>query len=314
MSSEGASTVAVAIACYNHGRFLAEAIESVLAQTSPVDEIVVVDDGSTDETEAVAKNYPTVSYIWQANKGLSGARNTGLRRAKSDYILFLDADDLLLPNAIADSRACLEANSGAVFVSGGHETIDVQGTVLKQFPTRFDRPGHVGLLAGNHIAMHATVLYRRRLLQEAGGFDESLRACEDYDVYLRLSRQFPIAAYASISTQYRRHGSNMTENPAHMLRCVKAVLHRHRPAVDGDSKLEKAWTTGWDFFEDFYGRELIKLSLRRLSRLATLKRGLEGLASGFDVDDHFARRVVSTITSLISSRIGRLMSWRSRVS
>jgi glycosyltransferase involved in cell wall biosynthesis len=314
MSFEGTSTVTVAIACYNHGRFLADAINSVLAQTSQADEIVVVDDGSTDETEAIAKSYPAVGYIWQANRGLSGARNTGLRHAKSDYILFLDADDLLLPNAIADSHACLDANPSAVFVSGGHQTIDVQGTVLKQFPARLDRSGHAGLLAGNHIAMHATVLYRRQLLLDAGGFDESLRACEDYDVYLRLSRQYPIAVYGSISTQYRRHGGNMTENPAHMLRCAKAVLQRHRPEAGAGSSLEKAWSIGWDFFEDFYGRELVKVSLRRLSRPATLRRGVEGLASGFDVDDHFARRVVSTITSLISSRIGRLASWWSRAS
>ncbi|CAN7291326.1 glycosyltransferase [Rhizobium sp. LjRoot254] len=311
MSSESAGTVAVAIACYNHGRFLAEAIESVLAQTCPASEIIVVDDGSADETEVVAKNYSTVTYVWQANQGLSSARNTGLRHARSDYILFLDADDLLFPNAIADSRACLEANPTAAFVSGGHQMIDAKGVELTRIPTRLDRKGYAGLLAGNHIAMHATVLYRRRLLLDAGGFDESLRACEDYDVYLRLSRQYPIAAYDSISTKYRRHESNMTGNPAHMLRYAKAVLQKHRPAAGGDPTLEKAWRTGWDFFEDFYGRELARLSLRRLARPSTMGLGLKDLTSGFEVDDHFGRRLAMTVKSAISSRVRRLASRRS---
>jgi glycosyltransferase involved in cell wall biosynthesis len=303
-------SVAVAIACYNHGRFLAEAIESVLAQNCPVDELIVVDDGSTDDTETVAKRYPAVSYVWQANQGLSSARNTGLGHARSDYILFLDADDLLFPNAIADSRACLEANSGAAFVFGGHQLIDAQGAVLTNFPARLDRQGLAGLLEGNHIAMHATVLYRRRLLLDSGGFDESLRACEDYDVYLRLSRQYPIAGYDTISTKYRRHGANMTENPVHMLRSAKIVLQRHRPKPSDGQVLEKSWMTGWEFFEAYYGQELVKQILKRLVRPATFGNALRNLMAGFQVDDHFGWRLMVTLKRLVVSRLRRLLPWR----
>ena len=93
-------TVAVIIPTFNHARFLAEAIKSVLAQTRPADEIIVVDDGSTDDPAAVVAKFPTVRLIRQDNRGLSAARNTGLRNCKASHIVFLDADDRLLPTAL----------------------------------------------------------------------------------------------------------------------------------------------------------------------------------------------------------------------
>ena len=307
MAPEQKSSVAVAIACYNHGRFLADAIGSVLAQSCPASEIIVVDDGSTDDTELVSRQHPAVTYIRQTNQGLSSARNTGLQHARSDYILFLDADDLLLPNAIADSRACLDANPEAAFVYGGYQLIDEGGKVLANLLPQLHRQNFVGLLGGNHIAMHATVLYRRTILLDAGGFDRSLRACEDYDVYLRLARRHPIAAYDSISTSYRRHGSNMTENPAHMLRWVKTVLLRHRPTPSDDPVLEKAWQAGWAFFEDYYGRELVKQIFRRFMWPATWGAGVRSISSALEVDDHFAWRCMSTVKGLLAAGARRII-------
>src|SRR3712207_4601210 len=92
--------VSIVIPCYNQAHFLGEAIESVLAQTYPHFEVVVVDDGSTDNTEAVAARYPGVRCIRQENQGLAAARNTGIRRSNGSYLVFLDADDRLLPNAL----------------------------------------------------------------------------------------------------------------------------------------------------------------------------------------------------------------------
>ena len=91
-----AALVSVVIPCYNQAHFLGEAIESVLAQTYPHLEIVVVDDGSTDNTGEVAARYPGVRYVRQENQGLAAARNTGLRHSSGDYLVFLDADDRLL--------------------------------------------------------------------------------------------------------------------------------------------------------------------------------------------------------------------------
>src|SRR5689334_574125 len=92
--------ISVAIACYNQAHFLSCAIESVRAQSYQNLEIIVVDDGSQDNTAEVAKGYLGVHYIWQTNQGLSAARNTGLRHSRGDYLVFLDADDRLLPGAL----------------------------------------------------------------------------------------------------------------------------------------------------------------------------------------------------------------------
>src|ERR671914_179204 len=96
----GAALVSVVIPCYNQAHFLGEAIESVLAQNYPHFEVVVIDDGSTDNTSEVASRYPGVRCIRQENQGLAGARNTGIRHSSGSYLVFLDSDDRLLPDAL----------------------------------------------------------------------------------------------------------------------------------------------------------------------------------------------------------------------
>src|SRR5215211_9350661 len=101
-----AGLVSVVIPCYNQAHFLGEAIESVLSQSYRNFEILVVDDGSTDNTSEVASRYERVRIVRQENRGLSGARNRGLREAKGEYVVFLDADDRLLPGALEASLGC----------------------------------------------------------------------------------------------------------------------------------------------------------------------------------------------------------------
>src|ERR687898_3616338 len=105
---EAAPLVSVVIPCYNQARFLGEAIESVLAQSYPHFEVIVVDDGSTDNTSEVAASYAGVRYIRQENQGLAGARNAGIRRSRGSYLVFLDADDRLLADALEAGLASLE--------------------------------------------------------------------------------------------------------------------------------------------------------------------------------------------------------------
>src|SRR5919106_374521 len=100
------ATVGVVITTYNHAHFLADAIESVLRQTCPAAEIIVVDDGSTDDPISVVAGYPHVNLVRQGNQGLAAARNSGLRETKTDKVIFLDADDRLLPNAVSAGLAC----------------------------------------------------------------------------------------------------------------------------------------------------------------------------------------------------------------
>ena len=112
-SSEGLS-VAVIIPTYNHARYLADAISSAIAQTRPADEIIVVDDGSTDNPATVVDRFPGVHFIQQENRGRSAARNAGLRTCTSSHVVFLDADDRLLPNAIEDGLSCAAEHPDAL--------------------------------------------------------------------------------------------------------------------------------------------------------------------------------------------------------
>jgi glycosyltransferase involved in cell wall biosynthesis len=116
--------VSVIIPCFNQGHFLATAIESVLQQTYPLVEVLVIDDGSQDTTQAIAARYASVRYFYQPNQGLAAARNTGLGRSQGTYLLFLDADDWLYPQAIALNIRYLEQNPGVAFVAGAYELVD----------------------------------------------------------------------------------------------------------------------------------------------------------------------------------------------
>jgi len=110
--------VSVIIPCYNQAHFLSEAIESALAQRNGAMEVVVVDDGSPDNIVEVAGRYPGIVFVRQENRGLAGARNSGFRASKGEYILFLDADDRLMPNAVASHLHCFAAHPQAGFAVG----------------------------------------------------------------------------------------------------------------------------------------------------------------------------------------------------
>ncbi len=133
-SKPGPALVSVVIPCYNQAHFLGEAIESVLAQSYPHLEIVVVDDGSPDNTEEVAARYPGVRYVRQENQGLAAARNTGLRHSRGDYLVFLDADDRLLPEAVEAGLEHLHAHPECAFAFGKWRLIAVDGSPLPKLP------------------------------------------------------------------------------------------------------------------------------------------------------------------------------------
>lgn len=223
-----AGSIAIAIACYNQAHFLAEALDSALAQTRPAAEIIVVDDGSTDDTAAVAARYPKVRYVRQANAGLSTARNAGLAAAASRYVLFLDADDTLAPETLARAGTLLDSDPELAFVYGGYRDVDADGELIWAQPVQPVDDVFTSLLArGNFIAMHGTVLYDAERLRTAGGFDPGLPSCEDFDVFLRLSRHHRAAAYDLIAANYRRHGASMSANHLRMIAVTRQVAERH---------------------------------------------------------------------------------------
>jgi hypothetical protein len=256
--------VSVVIPCFNHGHFLAEAIESVLAQTHSPVEVIVVNDGSTDNTSEVAALYPQVRYLWQPNAGLSAARNTGLKSSRGKFICFLDADDLLYPGGLGLGLNCFARNPECAFVYGGHAstTSDLK-VAWTRYPSQNDA-SYLGLVRGNRIAMVATVIFRRELLLSSGGFDEKLPCCEDYDVYLKLARKFPVAMHGGLVAKYRRHGSSLSQNAGLMLETSLGILQSQANLPRGNHRLRWSAIAGAIYFQRHYGFPLISQAAVKL--------------------------------------------------
>lgn len=221
--------VSVVIPCWNQGGFLGDAIESVLAQTYRHVEIIVVDDGSTDCTAAVAARFPCVRCISQQNQGLAAARNAGLARSTGDLVVFLDADDRLLPDALEIGARRMTADTRLAFVAGRSRFIAADGTPLGTLQPRRGGAPYLALLRRNTIRNPAMVMFRRRVLEAVGGFDPRVNACADYDMYLRISRAYPVVFHEAVVAEYRKHAENMSLDAGLMLRQAVAVLKGQRP-------------------------------------------------------------------------------------
>jgi glycosyltransferase involved in cell wall biosynthesis len=251
--------VSVVIPTFNHAHFLSHAISSVLAQTRPAREIIVVDDGSTDDPSEVAARFPGVRLIRQANQGRSAARNRGLRDCTSSHVLFLDADDRLLPNALAAGLICAAEYPDCAMIYGAHRDILRNDSILgaaHYFPISGNP--YLALLRRNLIRMQATVLFERNKLIKAGGFDETLDCAEDYDLYLRLARSHPVASHSAIVAEYRQHGQNTSEDSIKMLRATLVVLNRHGARADLNAPERMALEDGRKIWCNYYAWTMIE--------------------------------------------------------
>jgi glycosyltransferase involved in cell wall biosynthesis len=250
--------VSIVIVCYNQAHYLREAIESALAQTFPDIEVLVIDDGSTDNTAKVASSFPDIRYFPQRNQGLAAARNTGIRQSEGNYIVFLDADDRLLPDAIETGLILFHKRPELGFVYGGYRRISKAGTPLPTpEPDRVDGDYYWHLLRGNIVGMHAAVMYSRAALTQVGGFDSRLRACEDYDLYLRMARRWPVCRHDGCVAEYRQHDQNMSADPAFMLESVLKVLKLERKRVP-DRRHRLALRTGSRAWKEYYANRQIE--------------------------------------------------------
>jgi glycosyltransferase involved in cell wall biosynthesis len=240
-----APLISIVIPCYNQAHFLGEAIESVLAQTYPYHEIIVVDDGSLDATSEVAACYPAVRCVRQRNSGLSAARNAGVKVSRGQFLVFLDADDRLLADALESGLNCFQGHPECAFVSGHYRHINADGSARFQFPQRqLEIDPYQMLLQRNYIGMHATVMYRREIFETVGGFATSLQSCEDYDMYLRIVRKHSVRRHDRIVAEYRSHEASMSMDAARRLRGVMAALAAQWCHINGDPAQVRAYRTG----------------------------------------------------------------------
>lgn len=237
--------VSVVIPCYNHGLYLGEAIESVLKQSRPADEIIVVDDGSTDDSGEVAGKYKAVKYVIQENQGLAAARNAGARASDGDFLVFLDADDHLTQTAIESGLQCHDKQPGCGLVYGAGRMFYEAGR--KRPPAEPVPPGpdaYEHLLRSNYIWMIHMSMYRRDAFEAAGGFTSGVDATADYGFNLTVARLFPIAMHSALVAECRYLPESMSRNLPVMLASVRRVMDQQWKFVAGDRKLERAWRIG----------------------------------------------------------------------
>ena len=194
---EAPTEVSVIIPTYNRRELVLRAIDSVLAQTHPVDEILIVDDGSTDGTaEALRARYgERIRYHWQANAGVSAARNAGMSLASGRYFALLDSDDLWRPEKTAQQAAWLDAHPEFGMVLCDVVRVDADGTPYDIFHRREvlrEDGWALRWLLLNPSLVPASVMFRREVFETCGGFDPALRTAEDIDFHLRVARQWRI--------------------------------------------------------------------------------------------------------------------------
>jgi glycosyltransferase involved in cell wall biosynthesis len=249
--------VSVVIPAYNATAFLAETLASVFAQTLPPAEIIVVDDGSTDDTANVARNLG-VTVISRANGGISAARNSGVRAARSEYVALLDADDLWMPEKLEVQVAALAAAAVPSFSFTDFHTFDSRGvraprSELRAHPAFRRTVGRAP--SGANVVVSASesrpvlpdmyfvpssAVIRRADVLAAGGFDESLRGCEDTEFFLRLFKLVPAIAVMRPLLRYRRHETQNTASPKRVMTYEFALIDRilHDPGryPDADAR------------------------------------------------------------------------------
>ena len=248
--AERSPRVAVVITTFNDATFLTSAIESALQQEHPADEIFLVDDGSEQSPAPLLKRFPQVTLLTKPQGGPSSARNFGLRHATSEFITFLDADDRYEPVALREGLACFRVHPEAAMVYGAHRRIRSDGRpITGKLYKPLGADPYASFLRGNLIGMPATVLYRRDVLLEIGGFDETSRYCEDYDLCLRVAQAYPIASHESIVAEYRWHGDNVSANTEKMLEGGLKVHGRH---ADQTGERLEAWKEGHEALIRWY--------------------------------------------------------------
>jgi len=209
--------VCVIIPTYNYGRFIGRAISSVLAQTHPAAEIVVVDDGSTDDTAEVLASFGSaITVIRQRNQGVSAARNAALAQSTAPLVALLDADDAWRPRKLEAQVARLAAEPGIGLVHCGIDEVDAEGRFVRrrvQGSEGWVAPD-VLLLKPAILTAGCTALIPRHVFDAVGGFDERLSTSADFDLCLRIGVEFPIAFVPESLVFYTLHPGGMHRNVA----------------------------------------------------------------------------------------------------
>ena len=247
MSKEEAP-ISVIIPTFNCAQFLAQAVDSVLAQTTPPQEVIVVDDGSTDETATLIEKYKDkLNYVRQHNAGPSSARNHGIQLAKCEYLAFLDADDIWDESALSTMFSAFQRFPSAGLISADQRTINAHSEVIeaswgkarrpaKSFAAGVDRPltkPATALMECNSIST-SMVMLKKSLVNTSGAFREDIRFGEDLELWIRIAFKSDVVVLSNTLGSRRTHANNTTKATEKLLRDLLKVARvvdlQHREA------------------------------------------------------------------------------------
>lgn len=241
--------LSVVVPSYNTAPFIAQTIRSILDQTIGALEVIVVDDGSSDESLAVIDAIcdPRITCVQQANRGLAGARNTGILLARSETIGFCDADDVWYPRKAERHLAFMAANPQLGLTFSFSEYLSENGTPTGQLlVTRCRQPSVRDLILRNHIGNGSTPIVRKEVFRLAGLFDETLGSCEDFEMWVRSAACTPLllGLLPEVLTGYRVRSGSMTTSYDSFLEGHRLALERFRSYVPGFSERDAARSYG----------------------------------------------------------------------
>ncbi|SEB47946.1 glycosyltransferase family A protein [Terriglobus roseus] len=218
--------VSVVIPAYNAEPYLHECLSSVLTQTHPVEEVIVIDDGSTDRTRSIAESFGSpVRLLQQKQGGPARARNLGVKEARGEWIAFLDADDLWLPDKVRKQLSALAAAPEAVLCYTGLLALKLDGSrVAVQAPSL----SHVdAMLSLTNVGIPpSAVMLRRETLLQVGGFSDVQKGCEDWDLWFRLRKVGTFCIVPEAETVYRESLGGLSSNAEHMYQDFLRMLDR----------------------------------------------------------------------------------------
>jgi len=237
------SRVSVIIPTFNRRDYITIALDSVLTQTYKDYEIIIIDDGSSDNTKEVLKPYQNrIRYFYQQNSGIPATRNRGIREAHGEYITFLDSDDYWLPEKLELQIECFKQNPHYGMVATRCSSISPDGRFRKK-----NRPGKSGwvlnsLFKANFIRTSSAMI-RKECFERVGLFDQSLPECEEYDMWLRIAKQYPIGFINKPLTVYTDNPQGVSINSLsgrllrikvlekdYLKECIPSALYRRRLA------------------------------------------------------------------------------------
>lgn len=217
--------VSVIIAAYNPGPFLEPTIRSIIDQTFTDWELILVDDGSSQDLAPLAHLHPRITFIRQPNRGLSIARNVGIMRSSADLLAFSDHDDVWLPEKLAIQVEEMRRNPELGLCYSNFERIDSQGKHIGPGWTG-GAERYVDLLRGCCVCV-STTMVRRDALTETGYFDPLYLGSQDYDMWLKIARERPVKYLPQVLAYYRQHGNNVSRRYAELYPEIQHIYRRH---------------------------------------------------------------------------------------